>query len=117
MRKLKVYIAGPYSKGDVVQNVRDAISAADELAELGLTPFIPHLAHFWHFLYLHEVDFWYAYDLEWLTVCDVLLRLPGESSGADKEVAFAKQWGITIYSSVAEIRAILTSVSPEAKEA
>jgi len=117
MRKLKVYIAGPYSKGDVVQNVRDAIFAANELAELGLIPFIPHLTHFWHFLCPHELDFWYAYDLEWLNVCDVVLRLPGESSGADEEVAFARQRGMTIYSSIAEIRSILTCESPEAKEA
>jgi len=117
MRKLKVYIAGAYSKGDVAQNVRQAISAANELAELGLVPFIPHLAHFWHLLWPHKINFWYTYDLEWLRACDILLRLPGESVGADEEVTLARQLGMTVYSSVTEIRSTLICGSSEAAEA
>lgn len=100
---MKIYIAGPYSKGDVARNVRLAISEADYVARLGHVPFIPHLTHFWHFLFPHEYEFWLEQDIEWLRVCDALLRLDGESPGADKEVAEAKRLGLEIYYSVFDI--------------
>lgn len=98
-----VYIAGPYTRGDVAQNVRAAIFAAEHLAGAGLVPFIPHLTHFWHLLFPHEIAFWYEQDLEWLERCDMLLRLPGESKGADVEVAHARVLELPIYYSVAEV--------------
>ena len=82
-----VYIASPYTKGDVAINVRNSILAADELRVFGFLPFCPLFTHFWHFLVPHPYNYWTEMDLEWLNICDVLLRLPGESSGADKEVA------------------------------
>jgi hypothetical protein len=35
--------------------------------------------------------------------CDAVFRLPGASSGADKDVARAKELGLTIYFDLAEI--------------
>ena len=81
-----IYIAGPYTNGDPVLNVRKAIEAADELRELGYVPFIPHLCHLWHLISPHEYEYWMLYCFEWLERCDGLLRLPGESEGADREV-------------------------------
>jgi hypothetical protein len=100
---MKIYIAGPYSIGDVAINVHNAIVAGNAVANLGHTPFIPHLTHFWHLQISHEYEFWMKQDSEWLKVCDALLRLPGESSGADREVADAKKLGIPVYYSLAEI--------------
>jgi hypothetical protein len=100
---VKIYIAGPYSKGDVAQNVRNAIYAGDYAAHLGHVPFIPHLTHFWHMLLPHEYEFWLKQDNVWLRECDALLRLDGESSGSDKEVALAEELGLKIYHSVFDI--------------
>lgn len=100
---MKIYVAGPYSKGDVAQNVRYAIQEADYITRLGHIPFIPHLTHFWHMLIPHEYDFWMRQDEAWLRSCDALLRLHGESLGADKEEAIAKELGLIIYHSVFEI--------------
>jgi hypothetical protein len=100
----KVYVAGPYTRGDVAENVRNAIIAGNNLRSLGFTPFIPHLTHFWHFLQPHEIDYWYEYDLEWLEMCDAVFRLPGESSGADKEVARAGELGRPVFYSFADLR-------------
>jgi hypothetical protein len=36
-------------------------------------------------------------DFDWLRACDVLLRLPGESSGADREAALAREFGIAVF--------------------
>jgi len=100
---LKVYVAGPYTKGDKTQNVRVAIGVGERLAALDFVPFIPHLTHFWHILYPHPIEFWYAYDMLWLETCDCVLRIPGESRGADAEVYRAKACGIPIYYSIKEL--------------
>ena len=97
-----IYIAGPYTIGDVVQNLRTAISAANKLSAAGYVPFVPHLTHFWHFLYPHNIDFWYQYDLLWLEKCDCLIHLAGESKGADIEVHFAETHNIAVYNSIEE---------------
>jgi hypothetical protein len=103
--KIKIYIAGPYTKGDVALNVRKAIFAADYVtATLGHVAYCPHLTHFWHMLIPHEnIQFWYDYDIEWLKVCDAILRLEGESHGADEEVRIAESLGMRVYRSVFEI--------------
>ena len=92
-----VYIAGPYTKGDVVINVREAIITGDVLRSVGFSPFIPHLTHFWHMLKPHGIQYWYDYDMEWLSKCDALIRLPGESTGADAEEARARKLGIPVF--------------------
>ena len=48
---MKVYIAGPYTKGDVAVNVRNAISAAQTVFEAGHDPYVPHMTHFWHMIF------------------------------------------------------------------
>jgi hypothetical protein len=100
---VKVYIAAPYTKGDVVQNVRAAVLAAEAVVALGHTPWIPHLNMLWHAIAPHDPDFWYAYDLEFLPLCDALLRLPGESAGADREVAVARELGLPVFKDVADL--------------
>jgi len=94
---VKIYIAGPYSNGDVAINVKIAIGAGERLAQVGFTPFIPHLSHFWHLLFPHEYSSWLAQDLEWLEQCDAVLRLPGKSKGADAEVKHAQEIGIPVF--------------------
>ncbi len=101
--RMKIYIAGPYSKGDIIANVQIAIHEGDYVSNLGHVPYIPHLTAFWHLVRQHEYQFWLDYDMEWLRVCDALLRLPGESSGADKEVIEAQRLGLIIYHSIFDI--------------
>lgn len=89
---MRVYIAGPYTLGDVAQNVAAAIEAGNAVMNAGHTPFVPHLTHFWHLLYPHPYETWLAYDNMWLIVCDAVIRLPGKSLGADQEEQLARQW-------------------------
>jgi hypothetical protein len=93
----KVYIAGPYTKGDVALNVRVAIEAADRVLKAGFIPFLPHVTHFWHLVCPGPYEQWIDYDLEWLPACDALIRLPGESKGADGEVKRAIELGIDVF--------------------
>ena len=98
-----IYIAGPYTSGDVCANVATAMAAWHALADLGLFPFCPHLSHFLHMQRQRPYFDWMAQDLAWLDLCDALLRLPGVSSGADVEVARAEELGLRVYYSVAEV--------------
>lgn len=99
----RVYIAGPYTKGDVAVNVRNAILAASDLADRGFAPYVPHLTHFWHIVSPRPYEEWLRLDLEFLPICDAVLRLPGKSSGADAEVDEALRLSIPVYNSISAL--------------
>ena len=95
---MRVYIASAYSKGDVALNVREVILAADKLVELGHTPYIPHLTHFWHIISPKQYQFWLDYDMSFIdNWAEALLRLNNLSAGADKEVERARVLGLPVY--------------------
>ncbi len=100
---MRIYVAGPYSKGDTAVNVRNAILAAERIVDLGHIPYIPHLTHFWHLVAPHEIGFWYNYDLEWLGYCDAIVRLPRESAGADNEVRKTRDLGLQVFDGIDSI--------------
>lgn len=101
--RARIYIAGPYSKGDVESNVHKAIETANTLADMGFAPYVPHFTHYWHIKFPRPYEFWLELDNEFLPFCDALLRLPGESSGADKEEQFAAKLGKPIFHSIQEL--------------
>lgn len=98
----RIYVAGPYTSGDQLANTRAAIAAGDELLGYGFAPYIPHLTHYWDELHPHEWEEWLALDKEWLLLCDAVVRLFGESRGAELECEWAREAGIPVYGSVAE---------------
>jgi hypothetical protein len=100
---IKVYIAGPITKGDQFQNVRNAIDAADELMSLGLVPFLPHTNCFWHMVHPRPAKEWYQYDIHWLAMCDCVLRLPGESWGSDIEEQIATRYDKPVYYTIEDL--------------
>ncbi|KKL65190.1 hypothetical protein LCGC14_2157470 [marine sediment metagenome] len=94
---MRIYVAGPYTKGDVAINVRNAIMIGDRLLSQCFTPFIPHLTHFWHLLKPRDYQVWIDYDLKMLEGCEALYRMSGVSPGADGEVDRAKELGIPVF--------------------
>jgi hypothetical protein len=99
-----VYVAGPISKGDLRENIRIACDAGMRLLKAGFAPLVPHATCYLdgtgepHILpsgTTHED--WMAADLPWVSVTQCLLRLPGESVGADQEVEKARSLGIPVY--------------------
>lgn len=114
----RIYIAGPISKGSLAHNINQATDAFIELAKLGYAPFCPHWSVYARKCIAYGVgvtcfgsampnelthEQWLALDLEWVSVSDAVLRLPGESVGADMEVAHAKEKGIPVYCSVTDL--------------
>ncbi len=104
---IRVYVAGPISQGDTLVNIRRGIEAGQELWRLGYVPYIPHLDALWHLFYPKGYDGWIPYDLEWLKLCQAVVRLPGESWGADTEEDAARQLGIPVYHSVQELVTVM----------
>jgi len=112
MKKLKVYIAGPYTQGDIAVNVSNAMDAAEEVLKMGHTPFIPHLMHFQHMLHHRNYDEWLNYGVEWLKKCDVVLRLPGLSFGSDFEVNVAQNRDMPVFESLVDFKRFTLGMEP-----
>jgi len=107
-----VYVAGPYTNPDPVQNTHDTVLEAGRIIEEGrVTPLVPHLTLLWHLVEPRSLEFWYAYDLATLARCDAVLRLEGASTGADREVEFAREIGKPVFTSKAELYAWVDEVA------
>lgn len=100
---LRVYLAGPVTSCEAVDVPRELGSAARLFGELlarGYAPYAPQLNWFAAFASPAAAgvgqDGWMRLCYAWLGQSDVLVRLPGESRGADLEVAFANRAGIPV---------------------
>src|SRR5690242_12422514 len=102
-QKPKVYVAGPYS-GNNIENMRRCMREGNWLLENGFVPFIPHLTGIWDLVFPHDYETWMDYDSEWLKSCDAVLRLWGESKGADREVKLAVQLNIPVFTDSEDLK-------------
>lgn len=98
-----IYVSAPFSKGDQFVNVRNACLAGDEILKKGHIPLVPHLTALWHAISPKSWEEWMEIDTALLSMCDALVRLPGESKGADMEVAEAKKLHLIIYDNLEQI--------------
>lgn len=105
--KPMVYVAGPITGGPF-GCVRQSIEAFDFLRAIGAVPFCPQWSVLPAMVSERPYEAWMTYDFDVLARCDALLRMPGESPGADREVAHAlKVVGIPAVYWTAEGRAAL----------
>lgn len=108
-QKPLVFISGPYSvyksrlhnfketgKHAETANTNIAMGFATLVMRQGGIPFIPHLTHFWHLQHPRDWEEWLVYDSYWLAHCDCLVRIEGESRGADAECTLAQEMGLRI---------------------
>ena len=101
---LRIYIAGPISNGhaanarDIYKNVREAEKYYEALIQNGWTPICPHLSYHAWLGFANDVhwDRWIELDLDLIDSCAAVLRIPGESKGAEVEVVYAKEHDIPI---------------------
>ena len=105
----KIFISGPYTIGDVAQNVKKAMDVANELINNGFAPYCPHLTHFLHMNNFQPYSKWLEIDLEYMVICDAVLRIPGESYGADNEIAIAQKMGIPVFYEIDELMKVLNT--------
>lgn len=102
-KMIKVYIASPYTLGDVAVNVKLQLDVYDKLMTLGFAPFAPLYSHFQHMTHPRPYEDWIKIDLVWVEACDCVLRLGGESKGADGEVEYAKTLDKPIFYNIDEL--------------
>jgi hypothetical protein len=102
-KKIKVFISSPYTLGDKEENVKNSLEVADKLMSLGMPPFTPVLGHYQDIILPRDEEDWLAWDIEWMLMCDVVLRLPGKSVGADNEVKIAKENNMLVFYSIVEL--------------
>jgi len=103
---IKVYVAGPYRALDllsILDNIRHGIRAATELLRLGFAPYCPWLDFMLHLMLLPgeslEVTAYQNNSIEWLTMSDAMLVLPGyeRSEGTKAEIKLAELLEIPIF--------------------
>lgn len=97
-----VYLAGPITS-DPLGHTRTAINVADELINSGFAPIVPHLSVLWQMISPKTHSEWLELDVEILRRCDALLRIAGESKGADIEVEFARTQRIPVFYRVCDL--------------
>ena len=108
MRKTRVFVCGPIrgKPGDsLAMNLNRALKRAGEVWDAGYAVYVPHANYLWEMVVPHEEQRWMEHDKAWLAVCDVVLRLPGQSAGSDAEVDLATELGIPIYHHLDELLA------------
>ena len=101
-----IYWAGPIGQHDFDKHGVDqrelrclhAIDDADSFwRETGAYPIVPHLHHWWDVHRPHEYEDWIGRGMDTITMCDAFYRMPGASSGSDREKAFAESINMPVF--------------------
>ena len=103
MRRARIYIAGPITKGDKIDNLSQALKAFRCLAAMGYAPMCPQLSMFTEPFFKLEHNDWLEIDLPWVECADALLRLPGASLGADIETRHAGRHVVPVFGSIDDL--------------
>lgn len=101
-RPAVVYISGPITTGgNVPVNVRKGIEAGVTLMDLGYVVICPHEKAFgMEMLSPRSYEDWMQYDFRCINASDAVYRMPGESVGGDREVAYAADHDIPVFYSL-----------------
>lgn len=100
---IRVYIASPYAKGNTTINVKRQHDVYDQLLDIGFYPIMPLLNHYHDLIHPRHSEDRMRIDFESVKMSHIVLRLPGESPGADREVELAKKLGILVVYSIEEL--------------
>lgn len=99
----RVYVAGPMSKGDQFAHIAKAMDVGQRLVEAGFSPYLPQWTFFWELRHAHPYDQCLAIDEPWVEASHAVVRIAGESNGADREVALALKKGIPVFFSADDL--------------
>ena len=96
-----VYIASPYTIGNQYCNVQTQLRTANKLYDAGFIPIAPLLnTVYCHAQQERSWEFWLSICFALLDKCDIVFRCPGESKGADAEVAHAFNKGLQVFTDI-----------------
>jgi len=99
-----IYISGPMAIGDKADTIRMAWQASETLRDAGFSTIVPQDNFFCSIMARRRShDEWLEIDEPLVLRSDALLRLPGKSDGADKEVRWAFANHIPVFHTVGEV--------------
>lgn len=96
MEKAMVYVAGPITSNPF-GCVRESVPVFLELREMGLVPFMPQWSVLPEMIEKIDYEVWLEHDFDIIRHCQAIVRLPGDSPGADREGMFGAELGIPIF--------------------
>lgn len=104
IKYLKVYFAAPYTNPDPAVNVPlyfETVALYCEfykrqMAGWRIVPIMPHAFHYLDARCPASYDEWMGIDKELIRGAQMLVRLPGESAGAEIEVNYARMNNIPV---------------------
>tara|TARA_Y100000310_G_scaffold282077_2_gene303054 strand:+ start:975 stop:1355 length:381 start_codon:yes stop_codon:yes gene_type:complete len=97
---MRIYVAGPYGdtqpKDVIAENVRRADAVGRDLLAHGHQVYVPHkMTHHWEDDARLNLDMFMVLDDSFLSMwADAIVRIPGESKGADWEMARSQELGL-----------------------
>ena len=106
-RRPRVYISGPITKGNREDNYDQADEMNRQLIEAGFAPLNPMFSMFSRYAFEIKHSDWMEVDLSWIECADAVIRLPGESVGADMETSHADKLGIPVFKSLEDLKKAL----------
>jgi len=92
----RVYLSGPITRGNRSWNFYQACEAQRLLLDAGYAVLNPMLSMAHPDGSNIPWESWIVSDLEFVKVCNIVIRLPGHSRGADIETQFAHNRGISV---------------------
>jgi hypothetical protein len=103
-----IYIASPYTKGDMILNIRHQINVFDELKREGIvTPISPLIYAFVEITHPDKYENWMNYDLDLIEHCDGVyvtntevgdyIQLAADSKGVKMEIKHALENTIPVW--------------------
>ena len=98
-----VYITGPYTLGDPVENIQAMVYLAERVKDNGYMPIVPLLNHLWHLVSPHTREFFTEMRMGLLERCDAIYRMDGESKGADAEVLRMQEMEKPVFHSMRQL--------------
>lgn len=99
----KIYLSGPITKGDREANFTQACDMQRLLMARGMAVLNPMLSMKMPGAWDIDHVAWIDNDLPWVSAADAVLRLPGESTGADVETAHAMAHGVPVFTSAFDL--------------
>lgn len=79
------------------------MDAAKQLMDNGLHPYVPHYNCFFQITHPRSQEDFMRLDFAFLEVCHAVLRIPGESIGADREITFANIHNIPVFCTMSDL--------------
>lgn len=101
--KPRVYISGPITKGNRTENFAKAAHVQAALIGAGYATLNPMLTMMHPEAWTIPHNAWMENDLPWVEAANAVLRLPGESVGAELECEHARKHGIPIFDNIDDL--------------